>query len=157
MRAWHHYNDCSTSINTITMATTMGRGKRGGSGGHNDNTNPRYMPHHLNTAMLLLTPLIQLQSILHTYSDTFHNSTDVSKMFRSRRNLCYNLHFALFCCDFLTTGLTCWLRTPIYHSNNSISWEIVSTHSSASTTCVREMHTFPIFAHFCDICAFLQF
>ena len=52
--------------------------------------------------------VIQLQSILRTYSDTFCDSTDVPKMFQSCCNLRYKLHFVLFCCDFLTTGLTHW-------------------------------------------------
>ena len=101
--------------------------------------------------------LVWLHSILHTYGDIFCDSTDVPKMFQSCYDLCYKLHFVLFHCDFLTASLTHWSRAPIYHLNNSISWEIVSTHFPLSAPCIQEMCTFCDVVPFCELCAFLQF
>ena len=74
--------------------------------------------------------VIQLHSVLHTYRETFHDSTNVSKTFRLHCDFCYKPHFALFSCNFLTTGLTCWSRLQIYQSNDYVSQESESTHSS---------------------------
>ena len=101
--------------------------------------------------------LIWLHSILCTYRDTFRDSTDVPTTYWSRCNLRYKPHFALFSCDFLTTGFTHWSRAQIYQSNDYVSQKLDSTHSPASTTCIWELHTFCDFVPFCDFCAFLQF
>ena len=87
-------------------------------------------------------PLIRLHSVLRTYRETFCDSIDVSKTFRLRCDLRYKPHFVLFSCDFLTTGLTRWSRVRNYQSNNYVSQKLDSTNSSASITCVQELHTF---------------
>ena len=101
--------------------------------------------------------MIWLHSMLHTYGDTFCNSTNVPTTYWSCCDLCYKPHFALFTCDFLTISLTRWLRAQIYQSNDYMSQKLDSTHSSASTTCIQELCTFCDSAPFCNFCTFLQF
>ena len=101
--------------------------------------------------------MIQLHSVLRTYRDTFCDSTDIPKTFRLCCDLRYNPHFALFSCDFLTTGLTRWSRVQIYQSNNYESQEFDSTHSSTSITCIQELCTFATLRLFATFACFYDF
>ena len=101
--------------------------------------------------------VIQLYSILRPYRDTFRDSTDVPKTFRLRCDLCYKLHFTHFSCDFLTTGLTRWSRVRISQSNDYVSQEFNSTHSSTSITCVQELRTFATLRLFATFACFYDF
>ena len=81
----------------------------------------------------------------------FPRRSDYAATSTKSRILCFLL------ATFFTTGLTHWLRAQIYQSNDYVSQKLDSTHSSASTTCIRELCTSCDFAPFCDFCAFLRF